>query len=495
MRINYKSTRGNNGSIASSAAIIRGIAEDGGLYVPDCIPRLGEHFDKMTDSNYSDTALYILRSCLTDFTEEELSDCVGKAYDSKFGDDEVTPLRGFGNLFFLELYHGPTLAFKDVALSILPHLLKLSLKKQEVTKEVVILAATSGDTGVSALEGFSGIEGVRTIVFYPERGISEIQRKQMVTHRGKNVHVAGIEGNFDDAQKGVKSIFNDEEYRELLDNNNYILSSANSINVGRLIPQIAYYVHAYHAMLKRKWVKPGEKVNIAVPTGNFGNILAAYYAKRMGLPVNKLICASNENNVLYDYMRTGIYNRYRYFRNTCSPSMDILVSSNLERLNYYLSGEDEETVRCLMKKLDAFGRYEITQSMKEGLKDFYGGFATDNEILEVIGKGYDELGYVMDTHTAAAYSVYRQYKADTDDGTKTIIAATASPYKFPGSVCRGLGLDTEGLDDFQLMEQLSLYTGMEIPQVVKGLKDREQVHRTVCDKAEMKNEVSRFLKV
>lgn len=492
----YRSTRGGVGDVTSKEAILRGIAEDGGLFVPERIPAIDMPLSDLTGLSYRELALYILKMYLTDFDESELWDCINKAYGgSKFEHDGIVPVSRQGNVFFLELYHGPTLAFKDIALSILPHLLMTSIKELEGEKQAVILTATSGDTGVSALEGFAGIDGVRTIVFYPVKGVSEIQRRQMVTHPGKNSFVAGLEGNFDDAQAGVKNIFNDVEYRKLLEDNSYILSSANSINIGRLIPQIVYYFHGYLSMLRDKQIKPGEQVNIAVPTGNFGNILAAYYAKGMGLSVNKLICASNENNVLCDYFRSGIYNRYRVFKTTCSPSMDILVSSNLERLNYYLSRENAPVVSELMRKLNCFGRYAINGEMKKGLDDFYGGYATDDETIESIGKLYGETGYVMDTHTAVAYSVYKKYQSESGDRSRTIIAATASPFKFAGSVCRGIGAGEGCSGEFELLEALSQKSGLKPPAAIEGLKDREIVHRTICSKENMKNEISRFLKV
>jgi threonine synthase len=492
----YRSTRGSGRAAASKEAILRGIAEDGGLFVPERIPSADMPLNDMTGLTYSELALYIMKMYLTDFTESELKGCIDKAYGGrKFEHEGIVPVSRQGDIFFLELYHGPTLAFKDIALSILPHLLMAAIKELEGEKQAVILAATSGDTGVSALEGFAGIDGVRTIVFYPVKGVSDIQRRQMVAHAGKNSFVAGLEGNFDDAQGGVKSIFNDEEYRRLLADNGYMLSSANSINIGRLIPQIVYYFHGYLSMLRDGYIKPGEQVNIAVPTGNFGNILAAYYARRMGLPVSKLICASNENAVLCEYFRTGIYNRYRVFKTTCSPSMDILVSSNLERLNYYLSGENPLLISELMRKLSCFGRYEITREMRYGLDDFYGGYASDEETIESIGRVYAEAGYVMDTHTAVAYSVYKKYQSDSGDRSRTMIAATASPFKFAGSVCSGIGAGGGSCDEFELVEALSKKTGLKIPDAIEGLKYREVVHRTICSKENMKQEISRFLKV
>lgn len=495
MTLMYKSTRKSDCLISPSEAIIRGIAEDGGLYVPNEIPKLDLSLDELVDFNYKKLAFYIMSKFLKDFTKEELAECIEKAYSHKFEGDEFTPLARKKNMFFLELYHGPTLAFKDMALSILPHLLNTALKKHKITKEVVILTATSGDTGKAALEGFENVEGIKIIVFYPQKGVSEIQRRQMVTQEGDNTYVIGIEGNFDDAQNGVKEIFKDKEYKEFLNNNNYILSSANSINIGRLIPQIVYYFYAYINMLKNKNIENGEEINIVVPTGNFGNILAAYYAKRMGLPVNKLICASNENNVLYDFIRTGVYDSIRNFKITCSPSMDILISSNLERLNYYLCGENEETVADIMKSLSLNGKYKISNAMYEGLSSFYAGFAEDEETRRAIKEVYDVFNYVIDTHTAVAYSVYKKYKEETKDDRKTIIVSTASPFKFTRDVCSSIGIKTDEFDDFQLINELSRKTGLKVPKAIEDLSDRKIIHKKTCRKENMKAVISEYLKV
>lgn len=493
MELMYRSTRGNCDLITASEAIIKGIAEDGGLYVPVAIPKIHEPLEDIMNFSYKQLAFYILQKFLTDFEDEELIQCIDKAYDEKFDDEQIVPLRKEENAFFLELYHGPTLAFKDMALSILPHLLKAALKKHNISKEVVILTATSGDTGKAALEGFANVEGTRIVVFFPENGVSDIQKRQMTTQEGNNTYVAAIDGNFDDAQSGVKKIFNDKSYKEFLEGNNYILSSANSINIGRLLPQIVYYFYAYLNMMKNKNIEKNEKVNIVVPTGNFGNIMAAYYAQEMGLPVNNLICASNENNVLYDFIKTGVYDRRRELKLTSSPSMDILISSNLERFIYYLSGEDCKVVAELMKKLNIEGKYEIAPKMKTNLCGIYGGFATESETLESIRKVYDKFNYVIDTHTAVAYSVYEKYKNDIKDDSKTIIASTASPFKFTRSVCRSIGIDTDKFNDFQLIDELSKNTGLKIPKGIKGLEHRKVVHKSVCNKENMKAAVDKFL--
>lgn len=495
MELMYKSTRGSSELITSSEAIIKGMSEDGGLYIPVRIPKIDIPLQELMNLSYAQLANYILKKFLTDFSEEEIGECINKAYSNNFNLEEVVQVCRIEDKFYLELYHGPTLAFKDMALSLLPHLLKTALNKHKITKEIVILTATSGDTGKAALEGFKNVERTKIIVFYPDKGVSEIQKRQMITQEGNNTYVTSIEGNFDDAQDGVKEIFNDKEYKEFLYENNYILSSANSINIGRLVPQIVYYFYAYLDMLKKKEIENNEQVNIVVPTGNFGNILAAYYAKEMGLPVNKLICASNENNVLYDFIKTGVYDKQREFKITASPSMDILISSNLERLNYYLSGKNEKILSGFMEKLSLEGKYELTEGMKVGLKDFYAGFATDQETFESIKEVYEEFHYVMDTHTAVAHSVYKKYKEGTEDNTKTIIVSTASPFKFTRSVCNSISIDTEGFDDFELINELSKTTGLKVPASINDLKNRKIIYKDVCKKENMKSVVNNFLKV
>ncbi|SKA88925.1 threonine synthase [Caloramator quimbayensis] len=491
----YKSTRGDKNLITSSLAIIKGIAEDGGLYVPDNIPEIDKSIDELKNMNYKQLCFYILKKFLTDFEDEELIDCIERAYDKKFNKQSIISLSRCDNMNFLELYHGPTLAFKDMALSLLPHILKVSMKKNNIDKEVVILTATSGDTGKAALEAFSKVEGTKIIVFYPENGVSDIQKMQMVTQEGDNTFVCAVKGNFDDAQGKVKDIFNDRDFNDYLNKNGYILSSANSINIGRLLPQIVYYFYGYLELLRRNEITSQDSINIVVPTGNFGNILAAYYAKRMGLKINKLICASNENNVLYDFFKTGIYDIKRNFKLTNSPSMDILISSNLERLLYEISGRDDKVVKSLMESLSKEKEYEINDRMKQSLLEFYSGFAMEDEVLYSIHEIYKSYKYLMDTHTAVACDVYKKYVKDTFDLRKTIIASTASPYKFGKSVLKALKVNAENIDEFNTLELLSKVTEIEVPKNIKELKNKEIIHELFCDKNEMKDVVKRFLGV
>lgn len=491
----YRSTRNKFQAILSCGAMIKGIANDNGLYVPDEIPLIDRNLMDLINMSYKELAFFIIKKFLMDFEDDELMECIEKAYDSKFDTPPIAPLVQKEGVHFLELYHGPTLAFKDMALSILPHLLKAAKKKLNIQKELVILTATSGDTGKAALEGFANVDGTKIIVFFPEDGVSQIQKLQMITQEGENTFVVGINGNFDDAQNGVKNIFSNKEFNEKLDNNNYILSSANSINIGRLIPQIVYYFYGYLNLLKENKIKANEKINVVVPTGNFGNILAAYYAKKMGLPVNKLICASNVNNVLFDFLKTGIYDKRRELKLTCSPSMDILISSNLERLLFEASGRDYDLIRDIMEKLQSEGHYEIPEYMKNNLSDFYGGYADECETFEYINKLYKASGYVIDTHTAVAYTVYNKYKQETGDNTQTIIASTASPFKFGRSVCSAIGADVNGMDDFKVIEELSRASGFKIPEAVEALKSKEIVHSNKCNKNEMKQVIEKFLRV
>lgn len=491
----YKSTRGQDEKTTASQAIVKGIADDGGLYIPNKFPHIDQPLQKLMDMDYKELAFYIMKKYLGDFEDEELIESISKAYDEKFSTTEIAPLIEKKNVYFLELYHGATLAFKDMALSILPHLIKKASEKLNLMKEVVILTATSGDTGKAALEGFANIEGTKIIVFYPEKGVSDIQKRQMITQQGDNTYVIGIEGNFDDAQKGVKEIFSDKVLNEKVNQNHYMFSSANSINIGRLIPQVVYYFSAYLSLLKKGRIKEGEKINVVVPTGNFGNILAAYYAKQMGLPVHRLICASNENNVLYDFLQTGMYDRRRDLVMTNSPSMDILVSSNLERLLYELSGHDEALIREMMNQLNAKGRYEVTDQIKDGLKDFYGGFALEEDTYKYIKKVYQDTQYVMDPHTAVAFAVYDQYKKETGDPTKTVIASTASPFKFTRSIYRAIWGDGDEYSDFELIGEISKLAGLPIPESIKNIDEKEILHRDVCEKDEMKTMVCKILKV
>ncbi|NFD55721.1 threonine synthase [Clostridium botulinum] len=489
----YKSTRGEGKNVKASEAIIRGIAEDGGLYVPEELPKIDKSFKELENMDYKELAFYIMKKYFDDFNEEELKECIDRAYDSKFENPLIAPLNYKAGAYFLELYHGKTLAFKDMALSILPHLLKASAKKINITKDIVILTATSGDTGKAALEGFDSVEGTKIVVFYPKDGVSEIQKRQMVTQEGKNTFVVGIEGNFDDAQNGVKEIFNDKDFNELLEEKGYMFSSANSINIGRLVPQIVYYVYSYVNLLKDKKVEEGESINIVVPTGNFGNILAAFYAKNMGIPVGKLICASNENKVLTDFINTGIYDRRRKFSVTNSPSMDILISSNLERFLCEISGKDSCLIKNLMAELKEKGKYEITEEMKKRLNILYGDFADEDDTLKAIEKVYENSDYLIDTHTAVAYDVYEKYKNKTGDNSATIIASTASPFKFPKSINEVLNMGHENASDFELVNLFSDKLNLKLPKGLEGLEEKEICHKVTCKKDEMKKVIKNFL--
>ena len=434
MELLYKSTRGGESGVPASRAILEGLAKDGGLFVPEKIPALDVSLKELSGMSYQETAYQVMKLFLTDFTEEELRKCIAGAYDGKFDTEVIAPLAKVEDAYYLELFHGATIAFKDMALSILPHLMTTAAKKNQIRNEIVILTATSGDTGKAALAGFADVPGTRIIVFYPKNGVSPIQEKQMVTQKGDNTLVVGIHGNFDDAQSGVKAIFGDRALAEELDRAGFQFSSANSINIGRLVPQVVYYVYAYAKLLENGELSDGEPMNVVVPTGNFGNILAAYYAKLMGVPIAKLICASNENKVLYDFFQTGEYDRNRPFILTTSPSMDILISSNLERLIYRIAGEDAGEDVKLMDALSREGKYRITGDMQEQLKDFRGYYATEEECAKQIARVYSDTGYVLDPHTAVASCAYEKYRSETGDGTKTVIASTASPYKFTRSV-------------------------------------------------------------
>jgi threonine synthase len=493
MAIRYKSTRSLAESVSSAEAILQGIASDKGLYVPMEFPVIDKSFNELANMTYQEIALYIFKKYLGDFEEIELKDAVDKAYDDKFDTPEIAPIAKKSGAYFLELYHGKTIAFKDMALSILPHLMTKAAKKLGEEKEIVILTATSGDTGKAALEGFADVKNTKIIVFYPAEGVSEIQKRQMITQEGDNTYVVGIKGNFDDAQRGVKQIFNDKKLNEKLHQNGYLFSSANSINIGRLIPQVVYYVYTYAKLIKEEEIREGEKINFVVPTGNFGNILAAYYAKQMGLPVNKLICASNENNVLTDFINTGVYDINRKFMMTTSPSMDILISSNLERLLYEIANRDPSLVQDMMNRLDQEKKYEITSKMKEGLKDFYGEYATDAETLSTIQKVYEESKYVIDTHTAVAYNVYEKYKQATKDGTKTVIVSTASPFKFTKSVADALIKNNQEENEFKLIEVLADFAKIPVPKVLQGIGQKDILHKRECEKQEMEETVKNIL--
>jgi len=494
MEIMYSSTRGHGGKVTASQAILKGLAEDGGLFVPDKIPALDKSLKELSEMSYQEVAYEVMKLFLTDFTEDELKTCINRAYDSKFDTEVIAPLAYAEGAYYLELFHGATIAFKDMALSILPHLMITSARKNNIKNEIVILTATSGDTGKAALAGFADVEGTRIIVFYPKSGVSPIQEKQMVTQKGKNTLVVGIKGNFDDAQTGVKKMFGDKELEKELAGKGFQFSSANSINIGRLVPQIVYYVYAYAQLLKEDKIKDGEAINVVVPTGNFGNILAAFYAKNMGLPVAKLICASNTNKVLYDFFESGDYDRNREFHLTTSPSMDILISSNLERLIYRIAGNDPERNSALMADLSSKGIYSITDEERKGLKDFYGGFSDEKETADEIARVYKACGYVMDTHTAVASSVYHKYEEKTGDKTVTVIASTASPFKFTRSVMNAIDEKYDKYDDFTLIDELSKLANVKIPQAIEDIRTAPVVHDHVCEISEMPDVVRGFLK-
>lgn len=493
MEVLYKSTRSDSAPVKASQAILKGLSEDGGLFVPDHIPALDKSLSELSKMTYAEVAYEVMKLFLTDFTEDELKNCIKKAYDSKFDTEEIAPLVEADGAYFLELFHGATIAFKDMALSILPHLLITSAKKNNVKNDIVILTATSGDTGKAALAGFADVEGTKIIVFYPKNGVSPIQEKQMVTQKGANTHVVGIHGNFDDAQTGVKQLFNDKELAKEMEAAGFQFSSANSINIGRLVPQIVYYVYAYAKLLAEGEIEEGQVINAVVPTGNFGNILAAYYAKNMGLPIGKLICASNDNKVLYDFFKTGTYDRNREFVLTTSPSMDILISSNLERLIYRIAGEDAQKNAGLMSALTGEGKYSITDDMKAQLQDFYGNYASEEETAKTIKALYEQCGYVIDTHTAVAASVYNKYKADTKDETKTVIASTASPFKFTRSVMEAIDEKYSSMGDFELVDELSKIANVAVPKAIEEIRTAPVVHKTVCERTEMKDVVKAFL--
>lgn len=495
MEVLYNSTRNNGIQVKASEAILKGLSDDGGLFVPDHIPALEKSLNELAGMSYKEVAYEVMKLYLTDFTEEELKSCIERAYDSKFDTEVIAPLVNADGAYYLELFHGATIAFKDMALSILPHLMITSAGKNNVKNEIVILTATSGDTGKAALAGFAGVEGTKIIVFYPKNGVSPIQEKQMVTQKGDNTYVVGIHGNFDDAQTGVKKIFADKELAERMHVQGYQFSSANSINIGRLVPQIVYYVYSYVKLLQEEKIKTGDKINVVVPTGNFGNILAAFYAKNMGLPINKLICASNDNKVLYDFFRTGVYDRNRDFVLTSSPSMDILISSNLERLIYKIAGNDSVKNAELMKMLTGDGKYEITKEMEAQLADFYGNYASEKETAETIKALYEETGYIIDTHTAVAACVYHKYTEETKDHTPVVIASTASPFKFTRSVMNAIDEKYDKMTDFELIDELSALANVAVPKAIEEIRTAPVLHDHICDKTEMRRTVEEFLKL
>lgn len=486
----YKSTRDSSIRVESAAAIAKGISEEGGLFVPESIPSVSmDELKSLAGMNYAQRAAFVFSKYLTDYTDAELRYCTESAYTTKaFDTENIAEIAHlFEGTYMLELWHGPTCAFKDMALQILPYFLTTAVKKLNMDKKVVILVATSGDTGKAALEGFKDVPGTEIMVFYPVEGVSDMQKRQMVTQEGENVTVCAVKGNFDDCQSGVKKIFTDHTVLDALEKGGMTFSSANSINWGRLVPQIVYYVSSYVSLAESGEIAYGDLLNVVVPTGNFGNILAAYYAKMMGVPLGKLICASNINKVLTDFIRTGVYNRNRQFYPTTSPSMDILISSNLERLLYLLTGEDDAQIREWFTALAEKGTYEVTDAVKAKLTEqFYGGFCDDAETKATIAELYQKYGYTCDTHTAVAVKVYEDYRKETGDTTKTLIASTASPFKFSASVLDALGKKpADGTDEYDMVELLHEVSSMEIPQSLAALKTKPRRFDGSIDKSEM----------
>ena len=493
MALSYQSTRGGQKGLTASQAILQGLAADGGLFMPTEIPKLDLSLEELAPMSYQETAYQVMKLFLTDYTEEELRSCIQKAYDAKFDTEEIAPLVKAGGVYYLELFHGKTIAFKDMALSILPHLMTTAAKKNQVDQEIVILTATSGDTGKAAMAGFADVPGTRIIVFYPKNGVSPVQELQMRTQKGDNTAVVAIEGNFDDAQTGVKKLFGDEEFKARLAERGFQFSSANSINIGRLIPQIVYYVYAWAKLFENREIAAGEEINVAVPTGNFGNILAAYFAKKMGIPIGKLICASNDNKVLYDFFATGTYDKNREFILTKSPSMDILISSNLERLIYLSAGCDSQEDADLMAQLSSQGRYQVTPQMRKNMEDFWGGFADWEEDAGEIRRVFSDTGYLMDTHTAVASAVYRKYVKETGDSRKTVVASTSSPYKFARCVMEAIAGNQDGKDEFALIDEMSALSATPVPEAVEEIRSAPIRHNRECSPDQMKEEVASIL--
>lgn len=493
----YNSTRNSTVKVSSAEAITQGISADGGLFVPESIPTLSlDEIKAVGDMSYADRAAFVFSKYLTDFTDAEIHYCTDNAYSTKnFETESIAEIAHlFDGTYMLELWHGPTCAFKDMALQILPYFLTTSAKKINLDKKIVILVATSGDTGKAALEGFKDVEGTSIMVFYPEDGVSPMQKRQMKTQEGSNVGVCALKGNFDDCQNGVKAIFTDEDVKKQLDEKGMMFSSANSINWGRLVPQIVYYVSSYAELVKDGEIELGDKINIVVPTGNFGNILAAYYAKHMGVPVNKLICASNINNVLTDFINTGVYDRNRKFYATVSPSMDILISSNLERLLYLLTDRNDSVIKEWFGKLSAEGRYEVSDEIKAKIsEEFFAGFCDDVQTKNTIHEIYEKYSYTCDTHTAVAVKVYEDYKKLTGDTTKTVIASTASPYKFSNAVLEAVQNEKSDLDEYDMIDKLAEFSKMPVPSALADLRNKPERFNDVIDKAEQKNYVLKTL--
>ena len=488
----YVSTRNKTIQATDSEAVLLGLSEDGGLFVPNNIDKIKINLKNLLDLEYREVSEVILKEFFPDFTEKQLKNSIYNAYDDKFDTKEITPLKKIGNYYFSELYHGKTLAFKDVALSILPYLMKAAKENQKQDKEILILTATSGDTGKAALEGFKDVNGINIAVFYPEGGVSKIQELQMKTQEGENTYVYAVKGNFDDAQNMVKEVFNDEKIKNELYKNGVVLSSANSINIGRLIPQIVYYVTSYVKLVNEKTISLGDRINFTVPTGNFGNILAGYIAKKIGLPINKLICAANENNVLTDFINTGEYNIERKFIKTISPSMDILISSNLERLLYFLSNEDDAYINKLMKDLKNDKKYKVSKNIQNDIKKlFWSDFSTEEETLASIKNLYKNLGYVIDTHTAVAVDVYNKYKNETNDKTINVILSTASPFKFIESVY--FAVESKKIDNnANIIEEFSKRFELEIPKEILNLENKKHKHNEIL---EIKNVEEKIIKI
>ncbi len=497
MKEKYISTRGGQKNISASAGIIAGLATDGGLYVPSFIHDIHININDLINLTYSALAEKVFSLFLDDFTPEQIHHCVSQAYDSGlFEMDEPVSVKEVSDRFFLELYHGPTCAFKDMALTILPHLMTTSMKIQGIKKQILILTATSGDTGKAALAGFSDVPGIGIMVYYPKNGVSTIQEKQMLTQTGRNTRVIGVDGNFDDTQNGVKLIFSDTPFNQAMDQAGVLLSSANSINIGRLLPQIIYYFFSYVKLVKNGKIHPGDPINFVVPTGNFGNILAGYYASLIGLPVNRFICASNANNILTDFFKTGCYDRNRNFYKTMSPSMDILISSNLERLLFDLSGNNAPALAKLMTQLQNRGHYHVSSELfKKTTNLFSGGYASEKATAESIKEMYAQFHYLMDPHTAVANQVYETYRRQTGDSTPAVILSTASPYKFGHSVYQSIfGPIPEGLNDFDVLKSLADKTGVPIPKPLTNLDKKPDLHHTTCHKDQMAECISDFVR-
>ena len=492
MTLVYQSTRDEKNTVTASQAILQGLATDGGLFTPVSYPQVELDFNTLKDASYQEVAKLVLSAFLDDFTAEELDYCISHAYDSKFDTPAIAPLVKLDGQYNLELFHGSTIAFKDMALSILPYFMTTAAKKHGLENKIVILTATSGDTGKAAMAGFADVPGTEIIVFYPKDGVSKVQELQMTTQTGDNTHVIAIDGNFDDAQTNVKHMFNDVALREKLAANKMQFSSANSMNIGRLVPQVVYYVYAYAQLVKTGQITAGEKVNFTVPTGNFGNILAAFYAKQIGLPVGKLICASNENNVLTDFFKTHVYDKKREFKVTTSPSMDILVSSNLERLIFHLVGNDATKTKELMESLVATGQYQLSNFDADILDLFAAAYADEAETAAEIKRVYEASDYIEDPHTAVASAVYQKYRSQTGDTAKTVIASTASPYKFPVVAVEAVTGET-GLGDFEALAKLHTLSGVPVPPAVDSLETAPVRHRTSVAAKDMQAAVEDYL--